>query len=714
MKKQLLNGKWNYRIGKGEWGEVEVPFSALPVGHSECSVRFDLADKSERIVLLFEGITYSATVMLNGTLLGKMGPYCEYKFDVTDVVKEKDNDLAVEIEDISPEFGPSMGWGNYGGLVRDVSILYLGKSNIDDVFFRCTLTHDYKDACYTADFTLGGDGKGEVTVTLKKGDKVVDEYRVKEGEKSPSRTVKSVSLWSPENPNLYDLTVLLVRDGEVIDEYEHKVGFREFKCSRHRFMLNGEDVFLQGVCRHETILDYGHTVPYEEVEKDLLEIKKTGCNYVRLVHYPHNKQTLEILDRIGLMTSEEPGLWWSDTSNPEVSEGSLEVLRRTIKRDRNHASIVFWLCFNECYFTEQFLIDSAVTCKACDPTRLVSGANCMSIEETLVYYDKCGFDFYTMHPYSNTYERAETSIKTLTSKPLLFTEWGGCDTYDNVNLISDWIKRHYSFYLNGDDNGALAGARYWYWREVTDYDRGLPCVDGVLKEALVYADGRKTLIYDAFCSAWKEAKNPKSYGDIYEYTPLSNVDGKKSAFACDSVTDEAQLVDFVNTEMIYKMEYMRRRNATKGPILYKEEVKDISLVPKVVSDGKEISFYGNKKSKSVTVLGATSLLKGYPILGKYGEGGVTVTVESADGEREKFILCNGIDFTTAFTTYSSSKINPICENAKKFALFSYDKNFENYLINELSLPLNNEKTVTKITFSSENNGYAFLIYAVLV
>ena len=63
-----------------------------------------------------------------------------------------------------------------------------------------------------------------------------------------------------------------------------------------------------GVCRHEMIGAYGHTVPDAIVEADMRRIKENGCNFVRLVHYPHNKKTLEMADRLGLMVSEEPGL----------------------------------------------------------------------------------------------------------------------------------------------------------------------------------------------------------------------------------------------------------------------------------------------------------------------------------------------------------------------------------------------------------------------
>lgn len=59
------------------------------------------------------------------------------------------------------------------------------------------------------------------------------------------------------------------------------------------------------------------------------------------------------------------------------------------------------------------MIDSARVCRENDPTRLVSGANCMSDEDTLIYYQLCGFDFYTMHPYSQTIDRAKHSAAVL-------------------------------------------------------------------------------------------------------------------------------------------------------------------------------------------------------------------------------------------------------------------------------------------------------------
>ena len=143
---KTLNGKWNYRIGKGEWTTKVVPFSELCVGHSECRKYFDLEHFDDTILLKFDGITYNASVYLNDYYLGKMLPYCEYTFDVTKIVQDKNNCLFVEIEDIDASFGPSEGWENYGGIIRDVSIHYKKALQINDVFLANSLINEYKDA----------------------------------------------------------------------------------------------------------------------------------------------------------------------------------------------------------------------------------------------------------------------------------------------------------------------------------------------------------------------------------------------------------------------------------------------------------------------------------------------------------------------------------------------------------------------------------------
>ena len=133
---QSLNGWWDYRVGKGAFTRKKVPFSTLPVGKSECVLRFSPIEHSgaPRAFLVFDGITYAAKVTLNGQYLGEMLAYSEYRYDVTDIL-QAENVLSVEISDIDPVFGPSEGWENYGGIIRDVYLEYTGKRYAKSVFF---------------------------------------------------------------------------------------------------------------------------------------------------------------------------------------------------------------------------------------------------------------------------------------------------------------------------------------------------------------------------------------------------------------------------------------------------------------------------------------------------------------------------------------------------------------------------------------------------
>jgi len=711
MKTVSLNGNWKYRVGFGDFADISVPFSRLPVGRSECVKTFDIPELSDKIFLKFDGITYYAEVTLNGVALGEMLPYSEYEFDVTGIVKQKGNTLAVVLEDINREFGPSNGWENFGGIIRDVYLELRGKNYIDNVFFKSTLCDNYANADISVDISAKCPSDARFKIELFSDGELISSYTQKAGDAVTER-VNGVKLWSPDTPKLYSLEVSLVCGGEVCDVYTASVGFREFSCDRHRFILNGKHLFLKGVCKHEMVGDSGHSPTFAEMESDMRMIKEMGCNFVRLVHYPHNKKILEIADRLGLMVSEEPGLWWSDTSLPLVANGSLEVLKRTILRDRNHPSIMFWLCFNECEFTEKFLADSAAVCRKYDPTRLVSGANCMTNEETLYHYNKCGFDFYTMHPYYETFKRAETSAEILHDKPLLFTEWGGYHVYDNPHLLLDFMSNMKRLYDANSDDGALAGAVFWYFAEVNDYNRGRPaCVDGALKEALVDKYRRPTLIFDAFCEGLKLfdenadvcEKNDfwfneaEAFADLSDYTKL------------DPPEDDRffELVPKIDVNAKHRF---RARQIKTGPIF--ESGAPINKIPAAVSAGKSIIFKLGRRAETVSVIGLTSMTSGYPIGGAYGEEACRVSINYSSGREETLSLKNGEHITTAFALKGSSMIDPIAARSGRFAMFGYDKNFEIYVVNRLDIPTAPTDAIESVSFTAENDKYSTLIYGV--
>lgn len=789
MKVQSLNGVWNYRIGKGKLIERKVPFSALPVGYSECSRTFVPEISAEKTFLKFDGITYAAKVLLNGKVLGDMLPYSEYMFEITDKLRKGENELLVELRDIDPAFGPTEGWENYGGIIRDVSLLYSGKDYIQDVFFYYEIAHCDKgvtnangqmkeqdqqslipnggweayDVTFTLETKVMAQEGTKLRITLWNAERSIYTNTQPTADRIMGR-IESVRLWSLDHPVLYRLEAELLRDEEVCDTYTCMVGFKELRCDRHRFYLNGKPLYLKGVCKHEMIGDRGHCPSVEQMEEDMRLIKETGCNFVRLVHYPHHKKILEIADRIGLMVSEEPGLWWSDTSDPEVSAGSLEVLRRTILRDRNHVSIAFWLCFNECCFTEQFLINSARVCRENDPTRLVSGANCMSDEDTLKYYQLCGFDFYTMHPYSQTIDRAKHSAAVLNDKPLVFTEWGGHFVYNNPKLLAEFMEEMYGMYERNSDEGALAGAFFWCWAEVNDFNRGTPaCVDGNLCEGLVNSYREPTLIYETYRKTLRTLGQQKKEAPFWiSYCDEAKAD--EEAFLSQNLLPEGDLT--VLCEAISKVvggqkeTSMRKRIIEKGPVL--THCGTLCHVPVVIADGVSLEILvpideerlsanecgslrrnaeqadrgridtdrtdadsadtksadtksrdrKNSKTNAIALYGLCSLNKGYPLGGEYGEAALEVIMESASGECIRKTLRNGQELTTVFMTNGSSRIEPFAENAQRFASFGYDKNFEIYVMNRMEIPVICQDRIARIIVRSLNKGYEVLLYGI--
>ena len=707
MQIQNLNGTWNYRIGKGKERQMEVPFSALPVGHSECTRKFDLDYQMERVFLCMEGVTYAAKIYVNDQFLGEMGPYCEYRFEITDIVKEKENTLLVELEDISPAFGPVEGWGNFGGIIRDVNLLYTEKNYIEDVFFHSVLVNDYQDAEFVVE-TKSDSQEGMFEIMLYDGEEIVAHYTQTAGEDFEKQYLANVKLWELKTPNLYQLKVNLIEEGRVTDTYECKVGFRSFEKERHRFLLNGKPVFLKGVCKHEMVEQSGHCPTEAQVRRDFQMIKDAGCNFVRLVHYPHHKRTLEIADELGLMVSEEPGLWWSNTADPAIAEGSLNVLRRTIYRDRNHASIMFWLCFNECRFTPQFLIASANACRECDPTRMVSGANCMSDQDTIIYYNQCNYDFYTMHPYWQDTWRAKMSAKILFDKPLIFTEWGGFFVYDRPELLKDFLFEMHQLYLNNDDTGALAGAFFWEWSELDDFNRGQPaCTDGVLKEGLVDINRKPTMIYETFCEAMREFDLDRPTPPPFWMDQEIEFSGKHTVtFGYDTELLNTKVKKLNFDELISGKE--RRRFLKVGPVL--KNVGKLQDVPTVICAGVEVEAMCGFAAKEVSFYGMTSFSKGYPLSGTYGEDVAEVILFFEDGTEQHVILKNGEDVTTVFALRSSSIINPVAEHAERIANYGYDKNFEWYVLNKLVIQTESDKRIEKVKVKSMNNGYELLIY----
>ena len=728
---QSLNGWWDYRIGEGKWSRRQIPYSDRPVGFAVCKLNFapdHAMEAGERAFLRFDGITYRGTVSFNGQTLGVMGPYSEYRYEITELLQEN-NELTVKIEDTPVTFGPAEGWENYSGIIRDVAIDYTPASYITDIFWQTDLSEDLQGAMVQVDVTadLREEGlRASITLTDRHGETVNGTSWPMEKETLTCRfPVVHPELWSPDNPYLYTLTTALYRGDECLYTDTRRVGFKKFEAVDKRFHLNGKPLFILGVCRHDLWGDSGHILTEAQMEEDMRMIKSTGANYVRLVHYPHHKRILDLADEIGLLVSEEPGLWWSNVSDPEIFEGSLEVLRRTVIRGRSHVSIAWWLSFNECIFTPEYLLAAAETCRALDMTHMVSGANCMDIPMTRKYFAECGFDFYTMHPYAPTPDRMLESIRELAGsredtveKPLMLTEWGGYHVYENPALMETFIREMIKCWQNPDDAPVLAGASIWYWAEMFEFTRAAPaCYDGVLCEGMVDRFRKPKMGYYVFQKVYAELdKVPEpdhsmeiitpSLPDV-EYTPI-DLTGYGSDAAWDAMEEKAKAD-------IDRFHFKKKRSQKYGPILL-EEVRAIGSLPVelltkpvAVNEGYAPCIAVGKACTELLLIGGTSMPKGWPIGGTYGETAGKLTIRYTDGDEEAHILRNGYEITTATALYGPSRINPTAANAQRVLYCIHDMDREQYVVNLLRIQPERKDTVESVTLTAEN-GYDLLLY----
>lgn len=732
--RQSLNGLWQLRVGEGALRKVQVPYSALPVGVSRAALTFDRKKTGKRAFLVFDGITYAATVSLNGRMLGDMLAYGEYRFEITDLIRDEGNRLEVEIRDIDPPFGPASGWQNYGGIIRDVWIEYVPEAYLADVAWSTTFPDGYDSARCLVETEVDcriertGESAGEelyVEAFLEDscGRQVASS---RGGVNAPLEfVVKNPSLWSPESPCLYTLRCALLRGEKIIDVKSIKVGFKDFTAKGRRFYLNGEPFFLFGVCRHDLYGDKGHTLSEEDMRRDMTMIKQTGANYVRLVHYPHHRRIVELADELGLLVSEEPGLWWSDMHDRSVCEAAMEILSRTIKRDRSHVSIAFWLCFNECEFTVEYLREAAAVCRGADPRHMVSGANCMGIEMTKDGFLKAGLDFYTMHPYSPKTDRMIESAAALTEKPLLFTEWGGYYCTDNPRFFRECIDTLIDLWRNGDsdDLPAIAGASFWSWAEYNEFRRSDAAKEGVNTECLVdmYRNPTENLhiFTEGFAKLWLPSEDIKCGVDF------------AAEFECDGEAVPIDLTPYadVNADAWNKMLSCAKSQsgASKAPGRHKKAMENGPVLSRMIPAlGKipvrllsrpivltedELLIPVGRKVRAICVFGNVSFPKGFPTGGLYGENVAVYTVRYADGGTQSFEMKNGMDVTTADGLYRRSRIEPTAANSPRALRFSYDKEWEQYVMNARRLNIDPEREVESVGFRGAA-GYMPLLYGV--
>ena len=166
--------------------------------------------------------------------------------------------------------------------------------------------------------------------------------------------IETPLLWSAEIPVLYDLTIRLKNaKGAEVEVFEQGYGLRESKIVGNEYHLNGKAINLLGVNRHELHPTRGHALTQEDIENDLILLKKNNFNAIRTSHYPNQPVFYDLCDQIGLYVMDEANVeahGWREsvpTSKPEWQAAVETRVTRMVARDKNHACVIIWSLGNE-------------------------------------------------------------------------------------------------------------------------------------------------------------------------------------------------------------------------------------------------------------------------------------------------------------------------------------------------------------------------------
>ncbi len=188
--------------------------------------------------------------------------------------------------------------------------------------------------------------------------------------------VPDVLPWSSEEPRLYTLQIsLLDHGGNLLDQREHKVGFRNIRFEGQNLLINGKRVMICGVNRHEHDPETGKTLSAASMLQDIRLLKQFNFNAVRTSHYPNDPRWYDLCDEYGIYLIDEANFeahanYKTICRDPRWKKAVVDRAERMVLRDRSHVSVIGWSLGNESGHGENHLAAAAAV-KALDKTRFI-------------------------------------------------------------------------------------------------------------------------------------------------------------------------------------------------------------------------------------------------------------------------------------------------------------------------------------------------------
>ena len=470
---------------------------------------------SKNLILHFGGVHSAMYLWVNGKKVGySQNSMTPAEFDVTKYLREGKNKLAVEVYRwCDGSYLEDQDMWRLSGIYRPVQLWVRPLVHISDYQVTAEPNADYSKASVKATVSLCNVGKQTtkgLQVVLKiDGREIADGVqKLTAGDTTMlvlNDVINKPLLWSAEKPHLYPFSIEL-RDvkGAVIEHFDYHLGVKKVEVVGEVFKINGKNVKLRGVNRHDHHPKTGRYVDDATYKEDVRLMKQANINFLRTSHYPDREYLYELCDRWGIYVMDEANheTHGYGYANEEMGEdlawqqAHVDRAESLVKRDFNHPCVILWSLGNE---------------GAVGPNIEAMYNKVRELDNTRPpFYDSdrrysCIWDDSYLYP-----DDLRKNAQQVTDKPFMMREYAHAMGNSCGNLQEYWDVIY--------ADSSICGAAIWDW-----VDQGL-LKDGYYAYGGDYGDKPNL---DAFCINGLIAPDRKPHPHYYEvqyvYQPLQFV-----------------------------------------------------------------------------------------------------------------------------------------------------------------------------------------------
>lgn len=453
--------KWTYNNN-----EIITPYSVnKDDGHSASYAKgtfnfetsFALRE-AQPTYLWFQHADQSATIYVDNVLVEKhWGGYAAFSVDISNYVHSGTNRVKVALKNNEGNsLAPASADFNFNATLGNVKLLtspVLPAMNYGYDGFH--VTSDVTTSSATVNVRTNIPTGATVTCEIDDGTYHFGTSGSSIGQEMVfTATIPNPHLWDGKiDPHLYNITLNIYHEGELYHSYQRPYGLRFYEYvinetvsgnSYTGFLLNGHPYLLRGCCMHDDIAGKANALNDNDYALTFATIQELGCNFLRLAHYPHPKETYDWCDRLGIIVqTEAPCVNKMQSTMPaEYFEHLNGQYDDMVNQHYNHPCICFWGLSNETTtddkaFAKEKINGYIARIRALDAERMIGYVMAQGPgTDPSAYYNNPDADWFGCNIYEGWYSNQNSNnpstalntrvknVITNKSKALAYSEYG--------------------------------------------------------------------------------------------------------------------------------------------------------------------------------------------------------------------------------------------------------------------------------------------------